>query len=84
MMDEAEFCSALRQYIVNEVLNEPDFGLTDDDPLVTSGLIGSFALVDIAMWIEGHYGVHFSDRDLMDKKFDTVRAFSDYVQREKK
>jgi acyl carrier protein len=71
--------NALRQYITSEILNSPQFALSDDEPLVTSGLIGSFALVDIALWVERSYGVPISDRDLLDQKFNSVSDFVNYV-----
>lgn len=80
-MDRDQISDALRQYILNELLNAPNLDLKHDEPLVTSGLVGSFALVDIALFIENQYGVHISDRDLLAQKFDTVGQFADYVIR---
>lgn len=78
-MEPQAIRDALRAYITTEVLNSPQFTLGDDEPLVTSGLIGSFSLVDIAMWIEGKYGVRISDSDLLDQKFNSVNDFVRYI-----
>jgi acyl carrier protein len=78
-MEPQSIRDGLRQYITKYVLNSPHFELKDDEPLVTSGLIGSFALVDIALWVEREYNVRVSDRDLLDQKFNTLNDFADYV-----
>ena len=36
---------AIQHYIVHEILRDPTFDLTPDTPLVSSGLLDSFALV---------------------------------------
>ena len=39
-------------YIINEVLRSPGTAIDEDTPLVSSGLIDSFALVDILLKLE--------------------------------
>jgi acyl carrier protein len=62
----------LKDYLTGEILNDPTYPLGDDEPLITSGLIDSFSLVDIALWAEGAYGVHIDDTELTADNFDTV------------
>lgn len=64
--------AALRDYLTGEILNDPTYPLDDDEPLITSGLIDSFSLVDIALWAEGAYGVRLDDTELTADHFDTV------------
>ncbi len=62
----------LKDYLTSEILNDPTYPLDDDEPLITSGLIDSFSLVDIALWAERAYGVHIDDTELTSDNFDTV------------
>jgi acyl carrier protein len=62
----------LKDYLTSEILNDPTYPLDDDEPLITSGLIDSFSLVDIALWTEGAYGVKIDDTELTADNFDTV------------
>jgi acyl carrier protein len=62
----------LKGYLTGEILNDPTYPLGDDEPLITSGLIDSFSLVDIALWAEGAYGVKIDDTELTADNFDTV------------
>jgi acyl carrier protein len=39
-------------YIVKEIIRRPEFAITEDTPLVSSGLIDSLALVDILARLE--------------------------------
>jgi acyl carrier protein len=62
----------LKDYLTREILNDPTYPLDDDEPLITSGLIDSFSLVDIALWAENTYGVKIDDTELTADHFDTV------------
>ena len=71
--------TALKAYLTNDILNDPDYPLGDEEALISSGLIDSFSLVDIALWVEGHYGVRIDDSQLTADNFDTISAFADYI-----
>ncbi len=71
--------NALKTYLTNDILNDPDYPLGDEEALISSGLINSFSLVDIALWVEGHYGVRIDDSQLTADNFDTIAAFADYI-----
>jgi len=58
--------------IKNEILNQPNRKLKSDTPLISSGLIDSFHLVDLALMIEDTFGVHIEDYELRSDIFDTV------------
>jgi acyl carrier protein len=69
----------LKDYLTNEILNDPTYPLGDDEPLITSGLIDSFSLVDIALWAEGAYGVKIDDTELTADNFDTVAELATLI-----
>ena len=59
-----------------------DEALSDEAPLVGSGLLDSLALLRLAMWIEGEIG-HPLDPDAFDlhEEWKTVEKVLDYIQR---
>ena len=67
--------SALKSFLTSEILHDPDYPMTNDESLISSGLIDSFSLVDIALWIENTYGLRIDDNELTADNFDTVDAF---------
>jgi acyl carrier protein len=63
---------ALNVFIAREILHEPEREISLSEPLITSGLIDSFHLVDLALFIEERYGVRIEDAELSARVFDTL------------
>ena len=67
-----EIQSALNQYIAAEILKQPKRLIAPEDKLISNGLIDSFHLVDLALFIEDTFGVHIDDIELNADTFDTL------------
>jgi len=72
----------LRGYILNEIVRNPGYALEDDEPLISGGLIDSFSLVHIAVFIENEFGVKIPDTDMTVENMDTIEAMARRVTRE--
>jgi acyl carrier protein len=70
----------LGQKIAAEILKEPKRTIRPDEPLISSGLIDSMSLVDVALLVEDTYGVHIDDTELNADTFDTLAQLADLVQ----
>ncbi len=77
----AEIEEKLAEYIRTQVLKRPKFELERDDPLISSGLIDSFHLVDLAVFIDEVFGVHIDDTELNMDVFDTIGQLAEMVER---
>ncbi len=64
--------SQLSAYITKDILKQPNRTLSSDDALISSGLVDSFHLVDLALFIEDTFGVHIDDTELTVETFDTL------------
>lgn len=62
----------LSQYIAAEILKDPGRSLREDEPLLSSGLVDSFSLVDLALFVEDTFGVRLDDTELAARVFDTL------------
>jgi acyl carrier protein len=69
------------EYIVSEVLRAPGSKINEDTPLVSSGLIDSFALVDILMKVEDVTQMRIPAGKVQPKDMDTVRLMFETAQR---
>jgi len=67
-----EFQSTLNQYIATEILKQPKRLIAPEEKLISNGLIDSFHLVDLALFIEDTFGVHMDDTELNAEAFDTL------------
>lgn len=62
----------LAKFLAVEVLKDPTRGVAADEPLISSGLIDSFNLVDLALFVEETFGVRIEDSELTSDVFDTL------------
>jgi acyl carrier protein len=75
-MKEVEIKEKLRTYICREILKREDYPLQDGEPLITGGLIDSFSLVHLAVFVENEIGVRIPDTDLNIETMDTIDAIA--------
>jgi len=67
-----EITQTLTQYIAVEILQQPKRSITPNEKLISSGMIDSFHLVDLSLFIEDTFGVHIDDTELNADSFDTL------------
>ncbi|MFN2158615.1 MAG: acyl carrier protein [Anaerolineales bacterium] len=79
MEDQAK--RALSQYIVEEILKQPQKVLQPDTAIISSGLIDSFSLVDLALYVEDQFGVHLDDTELNAGSFDTINELVTLIEK---
>jgi len=78
MVNEAQ---QIVDYIVREVIRRPGIQIDQDTPLVSSGLIDSFALVEILMVLEDVTDMRIPAGKVQPKDMDTVRLMLTTAQR---
>ncbi len=79
----ADMIATLGQKIAADILKEPKRVIRPDEPLISSGLIDSMSLVDLAILVEDTYGVHIDDTELNADTFDTLTQLSELVESRK-
>lgn len=75
-----EIMTTIAKQIVSEMLKQPKRIIQPDEPLISSGLIDSFHLVDLALFIEDTYGVVVDDSELTANTFDNLRQLSSIIE----
>ena len=68
----SEMILSLSNYISSQILKQPKRVILPDEKLISSGLIDSFHLVDLSMFVEDAYGVRIDDTELTANCFDTL------------
>ena len=71
-MNAQEMRDRLRDFVRSELLRQPDYPLAADEPLITGGLIDSFSLAQIGVFVEDAFGVYVPDTDLTVANMDTI------------
>lgn len=67
---------ALEKYIAEQILKQPNRTISAEEPLISSGLIDSFSLMDLALFVEDTYGVRIEDTELNANTFDTLEQLA--------
>ncbi len=75
-----EITTTLAAYIAAEILKQPDRLINPDDPLLSSGLIDSFHLVDLGMFVEDKFGVRIDDAELNASSFDNLNQLTAFIK----
>jgi acyl carrier protein len=67
-----EIIDLLSEKITRNLLKDPKMVLEKTEPLISSGLLDSFNLVDLALIVEDEFGVRIEDFELNADTFDTL------------
>jgi acyl carrier protein len=84
MLTEADVRAQLRQFILTDLIRDPKFPLSDDEGIITNGLIDSFSLAQIGVFAEQAFGVYIPDPDLTVAKMDTLNQMVARIMRDVK
>ena len=71
-----EIIQKLGEHIAKNILKQPNRQIKPDQLLISSGLIDSFSLVDLALYVEDKFNVHIDDSELNAETFDTLEALA--------
>jgi len=78
-MKKEEMINTLSTKISEKILRQPDRRISAEEGLISTGLIDSFSLVDLALLVEDLYGVRIEDYELNSDTFDTLDQLAEIV-----
>ncbi|MGB9668969.1 MAG: acyl carrier protein [Anaerolineales bacterium] len=74
-----EMLTDLSQYIANHILKTPQRTIQADEPLISSGILDSFHLIDLALYIEDRFCVKIEDTELNRQTFDNLLQLCELI-----
>jgi acyl carrier protein len=74
---------SLENYIATQILKQPNRKIAADEPLISSGLIDSFSLMDLALFVEDTFGVRIEDTELNANIFDNLHQLAALISSRK-
>jgi len=78
-----EVIDQLSTFLSNDILKQPEREIAPDEPLISSGLIDSFSLMDVALFIEDTFGVRIEDTELNADTFDNLTQLASMIESRK-
>jgi acyl carrier protein len=73
----------VEKYIAAQILKQPSRTIAVDEPLISSGLIDSFSLMDLALFVEDTFGVRIEDTELNANTFDNLAQLAALIESRK-
>ncbi len=71
-MDEAIVREKLRAFIIRALIKDETYPLTNDEGIITGGLMDSFALAELGVFAEQQFDVYIPDPELTVEKMNTL------------
>ena len=75
-----EIIDQLAEKIAKNVLQDPKLEMDPAEPLISTGVLDSFNLVDVALMVEDTWGVRIEDFELNADTFDTLEELAALIQ----
>lgn len=72
--------SQLEKYIATQILKQPSRKIDADEKLISSGLIDSFSLMDLALFVEDTFGARIEDTELNAQTFDNLSQLASLIE----
>ena len=69
----------LSNFIATKILKQPNRQINPEEKLISSGLIDSFNLMDLALYVEDTFGVRIEDTELNVDTFDTLTQLDSLI-----
>lgn len=74
--------AGLKGFICSELIGDANYPLKYDEPLITGGLIDSFSLAQVGVFVEDEYEVYIPDTDLTVEAMDTIDLMAARIMEE--
>jgi acyl carrier protein len=78
-----DIITPLATFIAEKILKQPGKAIAADEALISSGLIDSFSLMDLALFIEDTFGVRIEDTELNAETFDNLNQLAELISSRK-
>ncbi|MCB0117761.1 MAG: acyl carrier protein [Anaerolineales bacterium] len=78
-----EITTPIAKFIAEKILKQPNKVISPNEALISSGLIDSFSLMDLALFIEDTFGVRIEDTELNAETFDNLTQLAALISSRK-
>lgn len=63
---------AVLEYVIDEYVEDEDQEITYDTPLISGGIVDSFSMVSLKVFLETNYKIQIPDAKATPESFDSV------------
>jgi len=80
MSPEYEISKTIRSFILEKFPAARRKGLSDDTPLLESGIIDSLGVLDVVAFLEPKFGIKIEDEELVPENFRDIESLTNFVE----
>ena len=80
-MDRMDAKSEIRKFIVDKFYVAPSAALTDEVSLLDEGIMDSTGVLEVIAFIEGRFGIHVDDEEMVPDNLDSIARITAFVAR---
>lgn len=70
----------VRSFLIEKFPLARKRNLQNGDSLIDSGVVDSLGILDLVSFLEGEFGLHVSDEELLPENFQTIECIAAMVQ----
>lgn len=78
-MTQQDVHTAVLSFLRKSILFDESRVISDDESFLTAGILDSTGILELISFLEGEFGVHFKDDELIAHNFDSLRQVSRFV-----
>jgi acyl carrier protein len=78
-LERQEILNKLKEFVVVDLLKNPEYDLKEDEGLFSTGVIDSMAMAQVGVFIETEFGLYIPDPELTVENMDTIGQMADRV-----
>jgi acyl carrier protein len=79
-----EIIAEVGQFVAAKILKQPNRRIAADEELISSGLVDSFSLMDLALFVEDTYAVRIEDTELNAQCFNSLAQLAALIESRRK
>ena len=76
----SDVIAQLSVFVSTNILKQPNRVIESSEPLISSGLIDSFSLMDLALFVEDTFGVRIEDTELNAGTFNNLNQLASLIE----
>ena len=70
----------LMEYIKNDIMRNRNAKLSEDDDLLSSGILDSLGILQMVAFVDKTFGIQIPDEDVVFDNFQSVNSLVGYLQ----
>lgn len=68
------------EYVKNEIMRNRNARLSEDEDLLSGGILDSLGILQLVAYIEKSFGIRIPDEDVVFENFQSIQSITNYLR----